>query len=321
MKNIPYKSSKLIIIGSGPAGYTASIYAARANLKPILITGLEKGGQLVKTNSIENWPGDINELKGISLMDRMHKHAIKFNVEIIYDFINNVEFDSYPFILKGEKVIYQAKSVIIATGSSAKYLNLKYEEKFIGKGISTCAICDGFLYKNKIVAVVGGGNTAVEEALYLSNIVSYVYLIHRREKFTAEKILLKRLKTKIKDKKIILKTNLVVNEIIGNENSITKIVLKSSINLNIKEQIKIHGLFVAIGHNPNSNIFKNKLVMKNGYIKTKLQKNSAYTETSIAGIFAAGDVTYASYKQAITSAASGCMAALDAERYLNKISN
>ncbi|WP_367676822.1 thioredoxin-disulfide reductase [Buchnera aphidicola] len=309
--------NKLIIIGSGPAGYTAAIYAARANLSPVLITGKNPGGQLTTTNEIENWPGDINKITGLELMNRMNQHSLKFNTSIISDFIHTVKFNCSPFKLFGEEYEYSANCLIIATGSTAKYLGLKSEKNFLGKGVSTCATCDGFFYKEKIVAVIGGGNTAVEEALYLSNIASKVYLIHRQEKLKAEKILITRLLEKIKNNKIIFYNNTIVLDILGDEISIKKIKIKNNKN-NIQE-INISGIFVAIGHNPNSNIFKDQLKLKNGYIQVDCNSHKNSTQTSIPGIFAAGDVIDHHYRQAITAASTGCMAALDAEKYLDSI--
>ncbi|CAL4323007.1 Thioredoxin reductase [Buchnera aphidicola (Protaphis terricola)] len=314
------KHSKIIIIGSGPAGYTSAIYTARANLSPILITGYNKGGQLMNTNEIENWPGDINQITGPNLMDRMYKHAIKYKTEIIFDTIISVNFNKKPFFLLGEKYEYTADAVIIATGSSPRYLGINSEEKFKGKGVSTCAICDGFFYKNKEVAVVGGGNTAIEETLYLSNFVNKVHLIHRKNNFKAEKILINRLFKLVKTKKVILYLNYIIQEIIGDKFGITHLII-NSVNSIEKKQKKIitSGLFVAIGHIPNTNIFINKLEMENGYIKIKKEKHGNYTQTSIPGVFAAGDVTDHIYRQAITSSSSGCMAAIDSERYLNSL--
>ncbi|WGS66216.1 thioredoxin-disulfide reductase [Enterobacteriaceae bacterium ET-AT1-13] len=312
------KHSKLLIIGSGPAGYTASIYGARANLKPLLITGLEQGGQLIKTNTIENWPGDKKKITGQNLMDRMRKHAEKFNTNIIFDFIKSTNFAKKPFILIGEKNIYTCDSLIIATGATAKYLEIPSEKFYKGKGISTCAVCDGFIYKNKKVAVIGGGNNAIEETLYLSNIAEEVHLIHRNEKFKAEKILIDRLKKKIKSKKIFIYTNYIVKEINGNKEIVTNINIENVINKNYIKNILVDGIFIAIGYKPNTNIFDGQLKLKNGFIKVKNEEFNK-TQTNISGIFAAGDVMDRVYRQAITSAATGCMAALDAERYLENI--
>lgn len=312
------KHARIIILGSGPAGYTAAIYAARANLHPILITGDNKGGQLMNTNEIENWPGDKNPLTGSELMHRMYEHAIKYKTEIISDTIISVKFHKKPFFLLGEKNQYTADSVIIATGSNPRYLGLNSEEKFKGKGVSTCAICDGFFYKDQEIAVVGGGNTAIEETLYLSNFAKKIYLIHRRNNFKAEKILISRLQELVKKKKVILYLNYTVQEVLGDKLGVTHLMI-NTINLvkNIQKKIIVSGLFVAIGHIPNTNIFVNQLEIENGYIKISKEKHGNYTQTSIPGIFAAGDVTDHVYKQAITSSASGCMAAIDSERYLN----
>ncbi|XBC40028.1 MAG: thioredoxin-disulfide reductase [Buchnera aphidicola (Nurudea ibofushi)] len=319
MNSIQHK--QLIIIGSGPAGYTAAIYASRANLSPVLFTGTNPGGQLINTNAIENWPGDSKTITGFELMNRMQCHAELFNTTIIHEEIIEVFFDKNPFVLISESnKKYTCDSVIIATGASAKYLGLPSEEKFKGKGVSTCAICDGFFYKNKPVAVIGGGNSAIEEALYLSNIASIVHLIHRRDEFRSEKILISRLLKKVKEKTIILHKNRIVREILGNEKGVTgiKTSLKSNIVKNDSNNINVSGIFVAIGHNPNTKIFLNKLSIKNNYIVIKSGTHGNYTQTSVPGIFAAGDVIDHIYKQAITASASGCMAALDAEKYLNK---
>ncbi|AWH90476.1 thioredoxin-disulfide reductase [Buchnera aphidicola (Melanaphis sacchari)] len=311
--------NKIIILGSGPAGYTAAIYAARANLNPILITGINKGGQLINTNEIENWPGDFDKITGINFMDRMHKHAVKFKAKIISDTIISVDFHKKPFFLLSENNQYTSDSVIIATGANPRYLGLKSEDEFKGRGVSTCAVCDGFFYKNKEVAVVGGGNTAIEETLYLSNFVKKVYLIHRREIFKAEKILIDRLLKALKTKKIILYLNCTIKKILGNQTGVTHLIIQKK---DIQEKIKISlsGLFVAIGHTPNTDIFIKQLEMQDGYIKIQRAMHGNYTQTSIPGIFAAGDVTDHVYRQAITSSASGCMAALDSERYLSNLS-
>lgn len=318
MKNIIH--TKLIILGSGPAGYSAAIYAARANLNPILITGINKGGQLMNTNEIENWPGDINIITGAELMERMYQHAIKYDTKIICDHINSVNFEKKPFYLLGDCNEYSADSVIIATGANPRYLGLESEEIFKGKGVSTCAVCDGFFYKNKEVAVVGGGNTAIEETLYLSNFVEKVHLIHRRTHFSAENILISRLQEKIKINKVILYLNSTVENIIGNTSGVTNIIIMQQ---NLKKEkkelnIMVSGLFIAIGYVPNTKIFIDKLQMENGYIKVLSGRHGNYTQTSIPGIFAAGDVIDHVYKQAITSSARGCMAALDSQRYLNQ---
>ena len=307
-------AEQLIILGSGPAGYTASVYAARANLNPVLITGLEVGGQLTTTTEVENWPGDHNNLQGPELMDRMKEHAEKYNVRIINDYIKAVDFKKNPLSLTGEKDEYVSDSLIIATGASAKYLGLASEKAFLGKGVSACATCDGFFYKDQEVAVIGGGNTAVEEALYLSNICSKVNVIHRRDEFRAEKILQDRLFKKVEEGKIELVLNSNLDEVIGDE-VVNAIKVKDN-NGNLNE-LNVQGVFVAIGHKPNTDIFEGHLDMEGGYIKTNTRFNIGSTSTSVPGVFAAGDVADYTYRQAITSAGFGCMAALDAENYLS----
>ena len=305
---------KLIILGSGPAGYTSAIYAARANLEPTLITGLEVGGQLTTTTEVENWPGDYEDLQGPDLMIRMKKHAEKYNVKIINDHIKKVNFEKSPLLLEGERNSYTAKSLIIATGASAKYLGLESEKNFLGKGVSACATCDGFFYKDQEVAVIGGGNTAVEEALYLSNICSKVHLVHRRDEFRAEKILQDRMFNKVKEGKISLVLNSNLKEVLGDQ-----VVDSIKIVNNEGEEslIKVEGVFIAIGHKPNTDIFQDQLDMQDGYIITKSGFDHGATSTSVPGVFAAGDVADYTYRQAITSAGFGCMAALDAEKYLS----
>jgi len=305
---------KLIILGSGPAGYTSAIYAARANLEPTLITGLEVGGQLTTTTEVENWPGDFQDLQGPDLMIRMKKHAEKYNVKIVNDHVKKVDFTQSPLQLMGERDSYETKSLIIATGASAKYLGLESEKRFLGKGVSACATCDGFFYKDQEVAVIGGGNTAVEEALYLSNICSKVHLVHRRDEFRAEKILQDRLFNKVKEGKISLVLNSNLKEVFGDQ-----VVDSIKIENNDGEEsiIKLEGVFIAIGHKPNTDIFEGQLEMKDGYIVTKSGFDHGATSTSIPGVFAAGDVADYTYRQAITSAGFGCMAALDAEKYLS----
>lgn len=305
---------KLIILGSGPAGYTAAIYAARANLEPTLITGLEVGGQLTTTTEVENWPGDYQDLQGPDLMIRMKKHAEKYNVKIINDHIKKVDFSQSPLLLEGERDSYAAKSLIIATGASAKYLGIESEKNFLGKGVSACATCDGFFYKDQEVAVIGGGNTAVEEALYLSNICSKVHLVHRRDEFRAEKILQDRMLNKVKEGKISLVLNSNLKEVLGDQ-----VVDSIKIANNDGEEsiIKVEGVFIAIGHKPNTDIFQDQLDMQDGYIKTKSGFDHGATSTSVPGVFVAGDVADYTYRQAITSAGFGCMAALDAEKYLS----
>ena len=301
-------AEQLIILGSGPAGYTASVYAARANLNPVLITGLEVGGQLTTTTEVENWPGDHNNLQGPELMDRMKEHAEKYNVRIINDYIKAVDFKKNPLSLTGEKDEYVSDSLIIATGASAKYLGLASEKAFLGRGVSACATCDGFFYKDQEVAVIGGGNTAVEEALYLSNICSKVNVIHRRDEFRAEKILQDRLFKKVEEGKIELVLNSNLDEVIGDE-VVNAIKVKDN-NGNLNE-LNVQGVFVAIGHKPNTDIFEGHLDMEGGYIKTNTGFNIGSTSTSVPGVFAAGDVADYTYRQAITSAGFGCMAALD----------
>ena len=304
---------QLIILGSGPAGYTSAIYAARANLKPTLITGLEVGGQLTTTTEVENWPGDFEDLQGPDLMVRMKKHAEKYNVNIIHDHIKSVDFQTKPLILNGQKDSYKSESLIIATGASAKYLGLESEKEFLGKGVSACATCDGFFYKDQEVAVIGGGNTAVEEALYLSNICSKVHLIHRRDEFRAEKILQDRMYKKVQEGKISLVLNANLKEVLGDQ-VVTGITVID--NSNTESHLKVDGVFIAIGHKPNTDIFTDQIEMKDGYIITKSGFNHGATSTSVPGVFAAGDVSDYTYRQAITSAGFGCMAALDAEQFL-----
>ena len=311
------KHSKLLILGSGPAGYTAAVYAARANLNPVMITGLEKGGQLTTTTDVENWPGDPNDLTGPLLMERMHEHAVKFNTEIIFDHIHTVDLQNRPFRLIGDSGEYTADALIIATGASARYLGLPSEEAFKGKGVSACATCDGFFYRKQKVAVVGGGNTAVEEALYLSNIASEVHLIHRRDTFRAEKILINRLMEKVNSGNIVLHTDRELDEVVGDQMGVTGVRLRGTQNSELTEELDVAGLFIAIGHSPNTAIFAGQLELENGYIKVQSGLQGNATQTSIPGVFAAGDVMDHTYRQAITSAGTGCMAALDAERYLD----
>lgn len=309
------KHAKLLILGSGPAGYTAAVYAARANLNPVLVTGMQQGGQLTTTTEIENWPGEFEEMTGPDLMVKMQKHAEKFNTEIIFDHINSVDFSQRPFTLKGDFNTFTCDALIIATGASAKYLGLPSEEAYKGRGVSACATCDGFFYRNKPVAVIGGGNTAVEEALYLSNVASVVHLVHRRDTFRSEKILIDRLMKKVDEGKIILHTNSVLDEVLGDNMGVTGVRLKCTQTGN-EEQVTLDGVFVAIGHSPNTDIFKDQLELKNGYIVVKSGLEGNATATSVDGVFAAGDVMDHNYRQAITSAGTGCMAALDAERFL-----
>ncbi len=314
MKN--NKHSKLIILGSGPAGYTAAVYAARANLNPTLITGLSKGGQLMTTTDVDNWPGDFDGLQGPDLMERMEKHALKYNVNIIFDHINEVELKNKPFILKGDGSEYSADALIISTGADAMYLGLESEKKYLGKGVSACATCDGFFYKNKKVCVIGGGNTAVEEALYLSNIASSVILVHRRDALRAEKMLQEKL---FKKDNIEIRWDGELSEVKGDDLGVTSVIIKSKLD-GANTEINLDGVFIAIGHKPNTGIFKNILKMDNdGYIITNDKKSDYATETSIAGVFAAGDVTDKIYRQAVTSAGTGCMAALDAEKFIDSL--
>ncbi len=305
----------LLILGSGPAGYTAAVYAARANLKPVLITGMQQGGQLTTTTEVENWPGDADDLTGPALMERMQKHAEKFETEIIFDHINEVNLQQRPFQLKGDSGEYTCDALIISTGASAMYLGLESEEAFKGKGVSACATCDGFFYRNQKVAVIGGGNTAVEEALYLSNIASEVHLIHRRDSFRSEKILTKRLMDKVANGNIVLHLDNTLEEVVGDNMGVTGVKIKSTKDGAITE-FDVMGVFVAIGHKPNTQMFEGQLEMNNGYIKVQSGLNGNATQTSIPGVFAAGDVTDDIYRQAVTAAGMGCMAALEAERYL-----
>ena len=308
---------KLLILGSGPAGYTAAVYAARANLNPVLITGIQPGGQLTTTTEVENWPGGSADMTGPGLMDEMKAHALRFDTQIITDQITNVDFSKRPFILEGDNR-YSCDALIIATGASARYLGLESEENFKGRGVSACATCDGFFYRNQKVAVVGGGNTAVEEALYLSNIASEVHLIHRRTGFRSEKILLKRLEDKVANGNIILHTDRVLDEVLGDEMGVTGLRLKDTQSDNT-ENLDVMGVFIAIGHKPNTDIFGDQLEMNHGYLKVHTGSEGNATQTSVEGIFAAGDVSDHIYRQAITSAGTGCMAALDAELYLDNI--
>jgi len=307
---------QLIILGSGPAGYTAAVYAARANLKPLLITGLEVGGQLTTTTEVENWPGDFEDLQGPDLMVRMQKHAEKYDVDIRTDYVKSVDLSNQPLVLHGEKDTYETKSLIIATGASAKYLGLESEKAFLGKGVSACATCDGFFYKDQEVAVIGGGNTALEEALYLSNICSKVHLIHRRNEFRGEKILQDRVFKKVEEGKISLILDSTLKEVIGGD-AVSGIVILN--NDGSESNLPVEGVFIAIGHTPNTDIFKDKLAMKDGYIVTKTGFDIGSTATSVSGVFAAGDVADYNYRQAVTSAGFGCMAALDAEHYLSNL--
>ncbi|MGB1144042.1 MAG: thioredoxin-disulfide reductase [Glaciecola sp.] len=307
---------KLLILGSGPAGYSAAVYAARANLNPVLLTGIQQGGQLTTTTEVENWPGDPEGLTGSDLMVRMQQHAEKFDTEIIFDHINKTDLSKRPFTLTGDNGTYTCDALIICTGASAKYLGLESETAFQGKGVSACATCDGFFYRNQKVAVVGGGNTAVEEALYLSNIASEVHVIHRRDSFRSEKILSDRLLEKAKNGNVVLHFNRTLDEVLGDEMGVTHIRVADT-QSDAKEDIEVMGLFIAIGHKPNTDIFEGELEMKDGYIKVQSGTEGNATQTSVEGVFAAGDVSDHIYRQAITSAGTGCMAALDAEKYLD----
>jgi thioredoxin reductase (NADPH) len=309
---------KLLILGSGPAGYSAAVYAARANLNPVLLTGIQQGGQLTTTTEVENWPGDPDDLTGPDLMVRMQKHAEKFDTEIIFDHINATDFSKRPFTLKGDNGTYTCDALIICTGASAMYLGLESETKFQGKGVSACATCDGFFYRNQKVAVVGGGNTAVEEALYLSNIASEVHVIHRRDTFRSEKILSDRLLEKAKNGNVVLHLDRTLDEVLGDDMGVTGIRIKDT-KSDKTEELDIMGLFIAIGHKPNTDIFEGQLEMKDGYIKVNSGTEGNATQTSVPDIFAAGDVSDHIYRQAITSAGTGCMAALDAEKFLDAL--
>lgn len=310
------KHSRLLILGSGPAGYTAAVYAARANLEPVLVTGLQMGGQLTTTTEVDNWPGDVEGLQGPDLMDRMRRHAERFGAEIVFDHIHTVRLEQRPFRLSGDSGEYTCDALIIATGASAQYLGLPSEQTFMGKGVSGCATCDGFFYRNQKVAVVGGGNTAVEEALYLANIASEVVLVHRRQQFRAEKIMVDKLMEKVKAGKIRLQLDSVLDEVLGDNSGVTGIRVRN-VNTDQSEQIDLQGLFIAIGHKPNTDLFAGQLEMRNGYLLTKGGSEGGATTTSLPGVFAAGDVADHVYRQAITSAGTGCMAALDADKYLD----
>tara|TARA_B100000953_G_scaffold6332_1_gene5630 strand:- start:1783 stop:2739 length:957 start_codon:yes stop_codon:yes gene_type:complete len=311
---IEQRQIKLLILGSGPAGYTAALYAARANLSPVLITGLQKGGQLNTTTDVDNWPGDLHGLQGPDLMDRMLAHVEQFNTEVISDHIHTANLSTKALILTGDQGIYSCDALIIATGASAKYLGIPSEDKYKGRGVSACATCDGFFYRDTDVAVIGGGNTAVEEALYLSNIAKKVVVIHRRDKFRAEKILVDRL---LKKKNVTIKWNSILDEVLGDKTGVTGIKIKNTLDKKTVNLV-LKGVFIAIGHLPNTKLFEGQLDMKNGYITTKSGLNGQATSTNIPGVFAAGDVSDHVYRQAITSAGNGCMAALDAEAYLDE---
>lgn len=311
------RHSRLIILGSGPAGYSAAVYAARANLKPLLITGMQMGGQLTTTTDVDNWPGDVEGLQGPDLMERMRQHAERFETEIVFDHINQVDFSQRPFTLTGDQGQYQCDALIIATGASAQYLGLPSEEAFMGKGVSACATCDGFFYRNQDVAVIGGGNTAVEEALYLANIAKKVTLVHRRDTFRAEKILVDKLMARVAEGKIELKLNATLDEVLGDDSGVTG--MRIALNAGGHEDIALTGVFIAIGHKPNTDLFAGQLSMKDGYLTINSGTEGNATATSVNGVFAAGDVADHVYRQAITSAGAGCMAALDAERFLDEL--
>ncbi|QMU60686.1 MAG: thioredoxin-disulfide reductase [Gammaproteobacteria bacterium] len=310
---------KLLILGSGPAGYTAGVYAARANLAPVIITGLEQGGQLTTTTDVDNWPGDVEGLQGPELMDRMLKHVERYDTEVIFDHIHTAELNKRPFVLKGDSGTYTSDALIIATGASAQYLGLPSEDEFKGRGVSACATCDGFFYKGKKVAVIGGGNTATEEALYLSNLASEVVLIHRRDSLRSEKILQDQLFEKEKNGNVTIKWNHNLDQVLGDDSGVTGIRIKSTKD-DATEDIDLSGVFIAIGHKPNTSIFDGQLEMNGGYIKVNSGLQGEATATSIPGVFASGDVMDHVYRQAVTSAGSGCMAALDAEKYIDNLS-
>ncbi|HEX6930368.1 MAG TPA: thioredoxin-disulfide reductase [Gammaproteobacteria bacterium] len=310
---------RLLILGSGPAGYTAAVYAARANLEPVLITGLEQGGQLMTTTDVDNWPGDVEGLQGPALMERMREHAERFRTDIVFDHIHTVNLKEKPFRLEGDNGIYTCDALIIATGATAMYLGLESEEAFKGKGVSACATCDGFFYRGQKVAVIGGGNTAVEEALYLSNIASEVHLVHRRDKLRAEKILQDQLFEKEKNGNITIHWNRNLEEVLGDDSGVTGVRLHSSKDFDEKEEMDLAGVFIAIGHRPNTELFEGQLEMEGGYLVVHSGRKGNATATSIPGVFAAGDVMDHVYRQAVTSAGTGCMAALDAEKYLDAL--
>jgi len=314
------KHCRLLILGSGPAGYTAAVYGARANLDPVIITGMQQGGQLTTTTDVDNWPGDNDGVQGPDLMVRMQKHAERFGTEIVFDHINEVDLSERPFKLKGDSGQYTCDALIIATGASAKYLGLPSEDAFKGKGVSACATCDGFFYRDQKVAVIGGGNTAVEEALYLSNIASEVHLVHRRDDVRSEKILRDKLLDRAKNGNIVLHWDRTLEEVVGDTSGVTGVRLKSTKDDSI-EELDVHGVFIAIGHQPNTQIFDGQLDMHNGYLKIQSGLEGNATQTSVEGVYAAGDVADHVYRQAITSAGAGCMAALDAERFLDNLKN
>jgi thioredoxin reductase (NADPH) len=308
---------RLVILGSGPAGYTAAVYAARANLKPVLITGLQQGGQLMTTTEVDNWPGDVEGLLGPALMERMLKHSERFDTKVIFDHIHSVDLQSRPFRLTGDQAAYTCDALIVATGASAKYLGIPSEDAFKGKGVSACATCDGFFYKGQDVAVIGGGNTAVEEALYLANIATKVYVVHRRDKFRGEKILHDKLNKRVAEGKVEIVWNHTLDEVLGDASGVTGVRIRSTNGGGSARDLAVKGVFIAIGHQPNTQIFEGQLEMHNGYIRVKTGSDGNATLTSVPGVFAAGDVMDHVYRQAVTSAGTGCMAALDAEKFLD----
>ena len=308
---------RLVILGSGPAGFTAAVYAARANLKPVLITGLAQGGQLMTTTDVDNWPADASGVQGPELMERFQKHAERFETELVFDQVNRVELDRRPFVLHGDSDVYTCDALIVATGASARYLGLPSEASYMGRGVSACATCDGFFFKGQEVAVIGGGNTAVEEALYLANLCRKVTLVHRRDKFRAEKIMVDKLMKRVAEGRIVLELDATLDEVLGDAKGVTGIRVRH-VKTGATKELAVQGLFVAIGHTPNTRIFEGQLKMENGYIVTRAGRDGGYTETSVPGVFAAGDVQDHVYRQAVTSAATGCMAALDAEKYLDQ---
>ena len=313
---MPTRHSRLLILGSGPAGYSAAVYAARANLRPVLLTGIAQGGQLMTTTDVDNWPADADGVQGPDLMERFRRHAERFETEIVLDQVNTVKLGARPFALEGDAAVYTCDALIIATGASAKYLGLPSEQKFMGRGVSACATCDGFFYKGQDVAVIGGGNTAVEESLYLANISRKVTLVHRRDRFRAEKIMIDKLMKRVAEGKIALELDSVLDEALGDASGVTGVRVRN-LKSGTARDISVKGLFIAIGHTPNTQIFAGQVDMENGYIITRGGRNGGATETSVRGVFAAGDVQDHVYRQAVTSAGSGCMAALDAEKYLD----
>ncbi len=313
---MPTRHQRLVILGSGPAGYTAAVYAARANLKPVLITGVAQGGQLMTTTDVDNWPADAAGVQGPELMERFQKHAERFETELVFDQVHTVQLGARPFVLQGDSATYTCDALIVATGASAKYLGLPSESSYLGKGVSACATCDGFFFKGQDVAVIGGGNTAVEEALYLANLCRKVTLVHRRDKFRAEKIMVDKLMQRVADGKIVLELDSTLDEVLGDKSGVAAVRIKHVQTGAVKE-LQVKGLFIAIGHTPNTQIFDGQLEMENGYIVTRTGRDGGATATSVPGVFAAGDVQDRVYRQAVTSAATGCMAALDAEKFLD----